>query len=105
MSSDFSSRVNRLVSKIPSGRVATYQQIAQLAGSPKAARAVGMLMKHNPDLKNIPCHRVIGSDGHMHGYAGQDGIPGKIRRLKSEGVVFQGQTVDLAQFRWHSKNS
>ncbi len=104
MSSDFSRRVYHVVSQIPAGKVATYQQIAQLAGSPKAARSVGLLMKHNPDLKNIPCHRVIGSDGHMHGYAGQGGIPGKIRRLQSEGIVFQGSTVDLTRFNWQPKN-
>ena len=98
--SPFATKVYNLVKQIPTGKVASYQDIAKLAGSPKAARAVGMLMKHNPDIENIPCHRVIGSDGKMHGFAGSGGIPEKIQRLKAEGIEFDGDKIDLNRFRW-----
>lgn len=71
-----------------------------MAGSPGAARAVGSAMKHNPDMKTIPCHRVVGSSGAMHGYAFSDGITSKVQLLKREDVHFIGQRVDLVSCRW-----
>ena len=65
----FYSKIYRVVKKIPKGKVLTYKQVAKLAGSPKAYRAVGSAMRLNPDLKNIPCHRVVRSDGKLGGYA------------------------------------
>lgn len=86
----FYSKVYDVVKKIPKGKVLTYKQVASLAGSPKAFRAVGSAMRKNPDMKNIPCHRVVGSDGKMHGYSAGQGIPTKIKLLKKEGVKFIG---------------
>ncbi len=63
----FSDKVLEIVRGIPSGKTLTYGQVAALAGNPRAARVVGMIMSknYNPD---IPCHRVIRSDGTMGGY-------------------------------------
>lgn len=79
----FSERVLRIVSSIPKGKVLTYQQVAILAGSPKACRAVGSVMRKNYD-KNIPCHRVIKANGKAGAY--NRGAQEKIRLLKAEGV-------------------
>lgn len=100
MAKSFTQRVYETAKKIPVGRVVTYQDLARMAGSPRAARAVGLAMKNNPDLKTIPCHRVVGADGRMHGYSAAGGIANKTRILKREGVVFIGGKVDLGRCRW-----
>lgn len=90
----FTEKVYQVVSKIPRGKVMTYQEVAALAGNPKASRAVGTAMKNNPDNTTIPCHRVVGSTGTMNGYAfGGEDV--KIQLLKKEGVSFKGEKVDL----------
>ena len=65
----FSDRVLSVVRRIPPGRVATYGEVAALAGRPRAARAVGNIIRtcRRPD---VPCHRVIASDGSLSGYGG-----------------------------------
>ncbi|OGM90954.1 hypothetical protein A2755_02015 [Candidatus Wolfebacteria bacterium RIFCSPHIGHO2_01_FULL_48_22] len=82
----FKEKVLKIVASIPKGKVMTYKQVAQKAGSPRAFRAVGTLMKHNEDMKRVPCHRVIRSDGTAGHYSGPGGIKGKIKKLRSEGV-------------------
>jgi len=64
----FKSKVLKLVRRIPEGKISTYKEIARLAGSPRACRAVGNILNKNTDPKNIPCHRVIRSDGKIGGY-------------------------------------
>ncbi|MEK7070857.1 MAG: MGMT family protein [Patescibacteria group bacterium] len=91
----FYTKVYEVVSTIPRGKVATYKKVAYLAGSPRASRAVGTAMKNNPDMKRVPCHRVVGSDGTMRGYSAGDGIATKIVMLKREGVSFKGNKVVL----------
>lgn len=66
----FTRKVYKAVLTIPLGQVRTYKWVAQKAGSPKAARAVGQILKNNPYLLVIPCHRVIKSNGSLGGYAG-----------------------------------
>lgn len=100
MKKTFYESVYRVVSQIPKGKVATYGQIARLAGNAKAYRAVGMAMKMNPDMKLVPCHRVVGSDGAMHGYTAGDGITTKITLLKKEGVSFSDNNVQLNISQW-----
>ena len=81
----FKEKVLEVVSKIPRGKTMSYAEVAKAAGSPKAYRAVGNIMHNNPDLKRVPCHRVIKSDGTIGGYAG--GTKKKIALLKKEGVI------------------
>ncbi len=99
--SHFKDKVYEITRQIPIGNVATYGQIAALAGSPKASRAVGLLMKTNPDAPHTPCHRVVASDGSLTGYSGHDGIVGKKRMLLTEGVMFKNEKVDLVISQWH----
>ena len=105
MKKTFYAKVYEATRRIPQGKVATYKDIARLAGNPKASRAVGMAMKNNPDTKIVPCHRVVDSDGKMHGYSAKGGIASKIRLLKKEGVRFNGTKVNLVISRWKSTKS
>lgn len=95
----FRKKVYALVKQIPQGKVATYAQIAALAGNPGAARAVGMCMSENTDPQTIPCHRVIASDGKLTGYA-FGGISAKKEKLLQEGVAFHKDRVDLTKSQW-----
>ena len=70
--------------EIPKGKVLTYKEVAMKAGSEKAVRAVGNILSKNFD-PNIPCHRVIRSDGGMGGY--NRGVKNKIAILKKEGAI------------------
>ncbi|MDP3954053.1 MAG: MGMT family protein [bacterium] len=79
----FESRVLKIVSQIPEGQTLSYKDVAVLAGSPHAYRAVGNILNKNYDLA-IPCHRVIHSDGSFGGY--NRGEKQKIKILKKEGV-------------------
>lgn len=79
----FKDRVYAVVKKIPKGKVLTYKEVAKLAGSPQAFRAVGNMLNKNYDPA-IPCHRVVRSDGKAGGY--NRGAHNKIKILKKEGV-------------------
>ncbi|MDB5265717.1 MAG: hypothetical protein JWM39_430 [Parcubacteria group bacterium] len=102
---NFQKTVHAVVASIPKGSVATYGQVAELAGRPGAARAVGSVMSHNQDTKATPCHRVVGSTGALSGYAYGDGITTKKKLLVKEGVQFRGEKVDLKTSQWHPKVS
>lgn len=91
----FKEKIYQLTSRIPRGKVATYGQLAKLAGHPNAARAVGYYMKVNPNAHRVPCHRVVASDGSLTGYAGEGGTNQKKKMLLPEGVKFIGDKVDL----------
>ena len=98
--SSFRDRVYKITKQIPRGKVATYGQIARLVGSPGAGRAVGYLMKVNPDVPDTPCHRVVATDGSLTGYSGQEGLSGKKKMLTAEGVAFDGRRVNLSRSLW-----
>ncbi len=83
--SDFSKKVLAIVALIPKGKVLTYKEVARRAGKSGAARSVGMILSKNSD-KNIPCHRVIRSDGKVGGYNGLRG-KSKAEILKKEKAV------------------
>ena len=80
----FQQRVWQELQRIPFGTTLTYGELAQRLGMPQAARAVGHANGRNPLAIVIPCHRLIGSDGQLHGYA--SGIALKQRLLQHEGV-------------------
>lgn len=96
----FKEIVYKLTLQIPKGKVATYGQLAKLAGKPNAARAVGGFMRTNPDAPHTPCHRVVASDGSLTGYSGSGGVSGKKQMLLDEGVKFIGEKVDLKVSLW-----
>jgi methylated-DNA-protein-cysteine methyltransferase-like protein len=96
----FTAKVYSIAKQIPKGKVVTYGQLAKLAGSPGAARAVGMCMKHNPDMPTIPCHRVVSSTGALTGYSAGEGVSTKKQMLLQEGVTFINNRVDLAKSLW-----
>ena len=81
----FTERVLMELARIPFGETATYAELAARAGSPKAARAVGMTMNRNRIPIVLPCHRVIGANGSLVGYAG--GLERKVALLTLEGVL------------------
>ena len=95
----FREQVYGTVARIPRGKVATYGQVARLAGRPRAARAVGFFMRTNTDTKRVPCHRVVGATGALVGYA-FDGVSSKRRKLVDEGVSIDGMRVNLATSLW-----
>ena len=88
----FQKQIWDIVKSIPKGRTKTYKDIALALGDVKAIRAVANAIGKNPILLFIPCHRVIGSDGSMTGYAG--GIDKKRWLLSHEGVYNQ-KILDL----------
>ena len=98
-SNTFREKVYEIAKNIPAGKVMTYGQLASLAGSPKAARAVGMSMKCNADPSTIPCHRVVASDGKLVDYA-FGGVSAKKDKLVNEGVIFVGENIDLSKSLW-----
>ena len=82
--SSFEAKVYKTVREIPKGKTLTYKQVAKLSGSPLAHRAVGNILGKNCD-PNVPCHRVIRSDGSIGGY--NRGTAQKQKILKSEGAI------------------
>ena len=94
-----SNRIYEAVSNIPYGRVATYGDIAELAGNRKLARVVGNALHRNPDPEHIPCHRVVNAAGELSSAFAFGGIDGQTKRLEAEGVEVSGGRVDLSRFR------
>ena len=93
-------RIYEAVKKIPIGRVATYAQIAEVAGDRKMARAVGNALHKNPDPASIPCHRVVNAKGELAGEYVFGGAWKQAERLRSEGVEVVDGRVDLSLFQW-----
>jgi methylated-DNA-[protein]-cysteine S-methyltransferase len=82
----FQRKALKAVFKIPYGQIRTYAEIAAKIGHPNASRAMGRANATNPMPLVIPCHRVIGTDGKLHGYGGGNGLPTKAWLLKMEGM-------------------
>ena len=94
MRSDFQREVLRATAEIPYGTVLTYQGVADMIEQPKAVRAVAQALRYNPVPIHIPCHRVLGSDGRLTGYAGN--LVGlKQRILETEGIPVVKTTKGL----------
>lgn len=93
-------KIYNVVSQIPKGKVATYGQVAALAGNPRWARVVGYALHNNPDRSKIPCHRVVNRDGKVAKAFVFGGENEQVRLLKEEGVEVVDSTVDLEKYRW-----
>lgn len=91
-------RIYEAVKKIPKGRVATYGRIAEMAGEPKMARAVGNALHKNPDPEHIPCFRVVNSKGELSGAFAFGGENEQARRLMADGVEVVNGKVDLKKY-------
>ena len=91
----FNERCYKVLKKVPRGKVTTYGEIARALKS-KGYRAVGNAMNKNPYAPNVPCHRVVGSNGKMTGFA--HGISKKIRMLEEEGIHVKDGKVDLGKY-------
>ena len=83
----FQLKVWNYLKKIPRGKVKTYSEVAKSIGKPLAVRAVANAIGKNPLPPQIPCHRVIRSDGSLGGYSGKGGIKTKRLLLKKEGIT------------------
>ncbi len=103
----FRRRVYGLVEMIPQGRVATYGQIAALAGFPRHARHVGNALGAEHGIPDLPWHRVLNAQGRVsqRNGASHAARPGRVerlqkRKLRADGVRFEGERVDLDLYRW-----
>src|SRR5438046_215400 len=98
--SDFFSRVYALVKTVPRGRVVTYGQVARRLGVPRGARAVGWALRAlgGREEKRVPWHRVVGQGGRISPRAGVGPLLQR-RKLRQEGVSFQGERVDMRRHR------
>ena len=87
---NFAERVWQLCKKVPSGKVTTYKEIAA-AMNTKAYRAVGNALNKNPHSPVVPCHRVVGSNGDLVGFA--HGLKAKERLLRKEGIKIKSNKI------------
>jgi methylated-DNA-[protein]-cysteine S-methyltransferase len=88
---DFQVAVLNCCRRIPAGTVVTYAELADAAGHPGAARAVGQVMATNRFPLVVPCHRVVAAGGLMGGYSAPQGLDMKERLLREEGIVFSSE--------------
>lgn len=93
-----SKRIYEAVKKIPAGKVATYGQIAELAGDKKMARAVGNALHKNPDPEHIPCFRVVNAKGELAGAFAFGGESVQAQLLEADGVEVINGKVDLKKY-------
>lgn len=91
-------RIYEAVKSIPRGKVATYGQVAAMAGNPKMARAVGNALHKNPDPEHIPCHRVVNGKGELADEFVFGGAGIQAERLAAEGVQVTDGRVDLGVY-------
>lgn len=91
MKDSFSEKCYSLLRKVPRGKITTYKDIAEAMGT-KAYRAVGTAMNKNPYAPEVPCHRVVNSNGEVGGFA--NGTSKKIEMLKKEGIPIKDNKVE-----------
>jgi methylated-DNA-[protein]-cysteine S-methyltransferase len=96
----FAEKVYEQLRQVPKGKVTTYKNLATALGT-KAYRAVGSALKNNPDAPQVPCHRVVRSDGKVGGFMGLvsgEEVAKKIVMLRNEGVEIVGGRIDLEKY-------
>ena len=91
-------RIYEAVKKIPKGRVATYAEVAEMAGNKKMSRAVGNALHKNPDPEHIPCFRVVNSKGELAPAFAFGGEDEQRKRLEEDGVEVKDGKVDLKKY-------
>jgi methylated-DNA-[protein]-cysteine S-methyltransferase len=109
--SSYQQAILRILAEIPKGKVTTYSDLAKELSvrdskwSPSASRAVGTTMRNNPCGPQIPCHRVIKSDGTVGNFRGGEkgAVDEKISMLRDEGVILVKGKIDLMKYRYKYK--
>lgn len=91
-------RIYEAVKKIPRGKVATYAQVAAMAGNPKMCRAVGNALHKNPDPDGTPCYRVVNAKGELAGAFAFGGADVQANLLRADGIEVIDNKVDLAKY-------
>ncbi len=95
-----SERIWQTVSQIPKGNVASYGQVAKLAGLPRAARLVGNVLRKLPNDTQLPWHRVINGQGKISLTIDSPSYKEQKARLIDEGIIFNGEKVSLTKYAW-----
>lgn len=103
MPADSYRRIYRTVQRIPRGRVATYGQIARLAGLSRAARQVGYALHALPEGTVVPWHRVINSSGRISLPPGAGGIVQRLRLTEEGVIVSEAGSIPLTRFQWRPR--
>ena len=98
-----SKRIYEAVKRIPKGKVASYSQVAAMAGNPRMCRAVGNALHHNPDPEHIPCYRVVNAKGELSGAFAFGGADEQERRLAADGIPVINGKVDLEKYGYYEK--
>ena len=91
-------RIYEAVKRIPKGKVATYSQVAAMAGNPRMCRAVGNALHHNPDPEHVPCYRVVNAKGELSGAFAFGGADEQANRLRADGIEVKANRVDLKKY-------
>lgn len=91
-------RIYEAVKKIPRGKVATYGQVAEMAGDKRMARAVGNALHKNPDPDGIPCYRVVNAKGELAGEFAFGGEGAQRKLLEADGIILTDGRVDLTKY-------
>ncbi len=102
MASSVFQRIYQIVSTIPAGKVATYGQVAAMAGNPRWSRVVGYALHVNPQPGIIPCHRVVNRMGRCASGFAFGGPNVQAQLLQAEGVQVVDNTVDLSVYQFHN---
>ena len=97
----FRQKVLNIIRTVAFGEIRSYGQVAELCGSPRAARAVGGALAANPIPVIIPCHRIVASDGRLTGFSAPGGVNSKTVLLQLEGIEFNGLQVVTNQLVMH----
>ncbi len=92
-------KIYNVVKQIPKGKVATYGQVAMMAGNPRWARVVGYALHNNPDPENIPCHRVVNREGKVATGFAFGGGQTQRQLLEKDGIIFEPDGhIDLEKY-------
>lgn len=85
-----------ILKQIPKGKVVSYKELARVCKT--SPRAIGRIMKYNPNPENRPCYKVVGVDGKLVGYTGKGGIEAKIKLLQKDGIEIVNDKIDKKYF-------
>lgn len=93
-------KIYEVVKQIPRGKVASYGQVASLAGNKRWARVVGYALHVNPDSEGIPCYRVVTKDGRVSSAFAFGGANRQVELLMADGVEFEEGHVKMEEYQW-----